>query len=86
MAGRPHTVYYTSVGQPSPSNGVYFDLLWIRALTPLLVWRQEEHPACEKLSDEMLVWLSVWSEVQFVCIYGPSDAIAPQNPTISCLI
>jgi len=26
-----------------------------RALT-LLVGRQEEHPACKKLSDEVLVW------------------------------
>jgi len=33
------------------------------ALT-LLVGRQEEHPACKKLSGEVLVWLSVWSKVQ----------------------
>ena len=32
------------------------------ALT-LLIGRQEEHPAFKKLSDEVLVWLSVWSEV-----------------------
>ena len=36
------------------------------ALT-LLVGRQEGHPACKKLSGGMLVWLSVWSEVQ-TCI------------------
>jgi len=29
----------------------------------LLVWRQEGHPACKKLSDGVLAWLSVWSEV-----------------------
>jgi len=29
---------------------------------------QEEHPACKKLSGAVLVWLSVWSEVQIVCI------------------
>jgi len=29
----------------------------------LLVGHQEEHPACEKLTDEVLAWLSVWSEV-----------------------
>jgi len=36
------------------------------ALT-LLVGRPKEHPAYEKLSDEVLVWLSVcvWHEVQF---------------------
>jgi len=37
------------------------------ALT-LLVARQEEHPACKKLSGEVLAWLSVWSEVQ-TCIW-----------------
>jgi len=30
----------------------------------LLVGRQEEHPACKKLSGGVLAWLSVWSEVQ----------------------
>ena len=83
MAGRPHTVYHTSVGQPSPSNAVYFDLLWIRALTPLLVWRQEERPACKKLSDEVLICLERGADL---FAYGLADAIAPQNPTISCLI
>ena len=39
------------------------------ALT-LLVGRQEEHPAGKKLTDEVLVWLSVWSEVQIVCIWS----------------
>jgi len=33
------------------------------ALT-LLVGRQEGHPACKNLSDGVLAWLSVWSEVQ----------------------
>ena len=33
------------------------------ALT-LLVWRQEGHPACKKLSGGVLAWLSVWSKVQ----------------------
>ena len=32
-------------------------------------WRQEGHPACKKLSSEVLVWLSVWSEVQ-ICIWS----------------
>jgi len=32
----------------------------------LLVGHQEEHRACKKLSDE--VWLSVWGEVQMICI------------------
>ena len=37
------------------------------ALT-LLVGRQEGHPACKKLSCEVLAWLSVWSKVQ-TCLW-----------------
>ena len=37
------------------------------ALT-LLVGHQEEHPACK--NHEVLVWLSVWSEVHIVCIWS----------------
>jgi len=32
-----------------------------------LVGQQEKHPACKKLSDEVLMWLSLWSEVR-TCI------------------
>jgi len=35
------------------------------ALT-LLVGRQEEHLPAKKLSDVVLAWLSVWSEMQMV--------------------
>ena len=38
-------------------------VLAFSALT-LLVGRQEGHPACKRLSGGVLVWLSVWSEVQ----------------------
>jgi len=38
------------------------------ALT-LLVGRQEGHPACKNLSGGVLVWLSVWREVQ-TCIWS----------------
>jgi len=34
----------------------------------LLVGHQEEQLACKKLSDEAVAWLSVWSEVQMICI------------------
>jgi len=37
------------------------------ALT-LLAGQQEGHPACKKLSGGVLVWISVWSEVQ-TCIW-----------------
>jgi len=39
------------------------------ALT-LLVGRQKGHPACKKLSGGVLAWLSVWSEVQMICIWS----------------
>jgi len=38
------------------------DAIAFGALT-LLVGHQEEHLACEKLSDEVLPWLSVWTEL-----------------------
>jgi len=31
-----------------------------------LVAQQKEHPACKKLSDEVLAWLSLWSEVHII--------------------
>jgi len=51
------------------------------ALT-LLVGRQEEHLACKKLGDEVLVWLSVWSEIQMIA-YGPADATATPSSLAS---
>jgi len=39
------------------------------ALT-LLIGRQKEHPACKQLSDKVLAWLSVWSEVQMMCVWS----------------
>ena len=43
------------------------DIFAFSALT-LLVARQEGHPACKKLSSEVLAWLSVWSKVH-TCIW-----------------
>jgi len=42
------------------------------ALT-LLVGQQEGHSACKKLSGGVLVWLSVWNEVQ-TCIWPADDS------------
>ena len=33
----------------------------------LVILSQEEHLACKKMGDEVLVWISVWGEVQIVC-------------------
>jgi len=48
----------------------------------LLVGCQDEHPACKKLSGEVVAWLSVCSKVQMI-VYGPADATATQS---SCFI
>jgi len=34
----------------------------------LLVGQQEGHPACKKLSDGVLAWISFWNKVQ-TCIW-----------------
>jgi len=43
----------------------------------------KDHPACKKLSDEVLAWLSVWSEVQMICIWFSWPHC---HPIISCCI
>ena len=50
-----------------PQAFCLFNIAAFSALT-LLVGRQEEHPACKKLSGGVLTWLSVCSEVQ-TCIW-----------------
>jgi len=55
--------------------------LAISVLT-LLLGHQEKHPACTKLSDEVLAWLSVCSEVQMTCIWFKYHC----DPIISCFI
>ena len=64
---------------------VYINVLWItfKALTPL-VGHQEEHLACKQLNDEVLAWLSVWSEVQMICVW--SMCWCSCHPVISCFI
>jgi len=52
-----------------------FDIAF-SALT--LFGHQEEHLAGKESSDEVLVWLSVWSEVQMIA-YGPADATATSS-------
>ena len=47
----------------------------------LLVGQQEEHLAGKKLSDEVLAWLSVCSEVQMTCIWS-----ADTNATTSSVL
>ena len=65
--------YYCATVQEMTRAKAYNTQCAFSALT-LLVGRQEGHPACKKLSGEVLAWLSVWSEVQ-TCT-SPADATA----------
>ena len=62
--------------QTVPSYFCVYMFIYLCAFSALmlLVGWQEGHPACKKLSYEVLVWLSVWSEVQ-TCTC-PADATA----------
>ena len=76
--GKSHERHATvDDGRPTSHCATHFrnfiafqDTSAFSALSLLLVGRQKEHPACNKLSDEVLVWLSIWSEVQIVCIWS----------------
>jgi len=46
----------------------FIQLYYAFSALTLLVGRQEGHPACKKLSGEVLAWLSLWIEVQ-TCIW-----------------
>jgi len=47
-----------------------------------LVGRQEEHLACEKIIDDLLMWLSVWSEMHMIAC-GSADATATPSSLAS---
>jgi len=49
----------------------------------LLVGRQEERPACKKLSVEVLVWLSVCIERGANDLHGPADTTATASSLAS---
>ena len=47
---------------PTANSATAFSACASNALV-LVVWRQEGHLVCKKLSGEVLAWLSVWSEM-----------------------
>jgi len=47
-----------------------YNTLDLQCTVTMLSGHQEEYPACKKLGDEVLAWLSVWSEVQVICIWS----------------
>jgi len=56
---------------------------WTPLALTLLIRRQEEHLFCKNLSDEVLAWLSVRSEVQTICIWS---SWCHCHPIISCFV
>jgi len=60
-------------------TGLIFIYLFAFSALKLLVGCQEKHPACEKLSDEVLAWLSVWSKVQMICILVQLMPLPPHH-------
>jgi len=58
----------------------------LMTILPSVLWhwlfgRQEERPACKKLSDGVLAWLSVWSVAQMICVWS---SWCHCHPIISC--
>jgi len=47
----------------------------------LLVGRQEGHPACKKLSGEVVSWLCVWSKMHVICMWS---SLCHCHAIISC--
>jgi len=45
----------------------------------LLAWRQEEHSTCKKLSDLVMAWLSVWSEVHMIRVMFQLMPLPPHH-------
>jgi len=62
-----HPMPLPSQTQVLLEKGVAVAVVYAFSALTLLVGQQEGHPACKKLSGEVLAWLSVWSEVQ-TCI------------------
>jgi len=48
---------------------VSFGFLYLQCLDTV-GWASERASSLRKLSDEVLLWLSVWSKVQIVCIWS----------------
>jgi len=63
----------------------YYCICWLIALSALtlLVGHREEHPACKKLSNEVLAWLLAWNKVQIICMWSSWRHC---HPVISCFI
>ena len=52
------------------SYNLYIVVFLPNSALTLSVEHKEEHPACKNLTDEVLMWLSAWSEMQIACIWS----------------
>jgi len=64
-----YNLYVAICAVQFPSSAFITLDLAFSAFTPL-AGHQEEHPACKQLNNEVLAWLSVWSEVEVICIWS----------------
>jgi len=64
------TKYHTVNMQSADKFNVCYFLIYPQLQRTLLVWHQGRAPGLQKMSDEVLVWLSVCSEVQIACIWS----------------
>jgi len=67
---------------------VFWDTVYMYLRSMPVLWHcwlgvREEHPVYNKLSGEVLAWLSVWSKVQMICI---RSSWCHYHPLISCFI
>jgi len=62
-------LYITNTATLREKNyGIAFIIFKNSIALALLVGQQEGHPACKKLSDGVLEWISFWNKVQ-TCIW-----------------
>jgi len=72
--GVPGALQLCTIGRICNSECLYSLLCLVTAsiafsaLTVLVVC-QDEYPAYKKFSNEVMAWLSVWNEVQMICIW-----------------
>ena len=74
-----HT-FTTELHHTAMKAGVWLSIQIAFSALTLFAGRQEEHLACKKLTDEVLAWLSICSEVQMICIQSSRCHCHPVIP------
>ena len=84
-ASTSYTLLTHKIWSPLTTPALFCIGIWLSGICALsalmlLVGRQEGHPACKKLSEGVLSWLSVWSKLQ-TCVMSQ---LMPLPLTVSC--